>query len=142
VEVPYPPTQLSATVNEDSVLLSWSTPIFSPLRSFLGYFIYRNGILHQSISNPALTEWLDAGLANGSYSYYLIARYDAGLSMPSNTVDVIVNEIARSLSRGKMVGSGSGERSSHLSFARTRGNPQFRIYRNDVGTQTTLPPAI
>ncbi|MDD3097391.1 MAG: C10 family peptidase, partial [Candidatus Cloacimonetes bacterium] len=141
VEVPYPPTQLSASVDEDNVLLSWNQPATSALRSFLGYYIYRNDILHQSLSNPTLTQWQDTGVPNGNYSYYLIARYDAGLSVASNTVEVVVNVMPDLFPPQNLIVSLSGERNALLSWTAPEGSPQFyRVYRNDqeLSTTTTL----
>ena len=139
VEVPYPVTQLTASVESDNVLISWNPPATSNLRSFNGYLLYRNGNLHQILSDPSITEWLDAGLANGNYSYYILARYDAGLSLPSNTVTVEVNVMPDLFPPQNLSLILVGERSARLSWDAPAGLPQFyRIYRNnqEIATAT------
>lgn len=137
VEVPYPATELTAAVNEDTVLLSWNLPAVSLPRAFNGYYIYRNGNLHQSISNPATNQWSDTGVPNGSYSYYLIARYDAGLSVQSNTVAVIVNVMPDLYPPENLTVALQGERDALLNWTAPTGSPSFyRIYRNGLEITT------
>ncbi|MFA7057341.1 MAG: FlgD immunoglobulin-like domain containing protein, partial [Candidatus Cloacimonadales bacterium] len=89
VEITYPVTSLSATVDENNVALTWEIPAVSAqTRAFRGYFIYRNNAIATVIENPATTSWTDTSLANGDYEYYLKAVYDAGISVESNVVNV------------------------------------------------------
>ncbi len=89
VEITYPVTSLSASVDENNVTLTWDIPAISAqTRAFRGYFIYRNNAIEAVIDNPATTTWTDNSLANGDYDYYLKAVYDAGISVESNHVSV------------------------------------------------------
>jgi len=93
IEALYPPTNLTADVNIDDVTLNWETPAQSGGldRDFLGYLIYRNDNLITTISNPEILTYIDENLANATYSYYVKAMYNSGISEPSNTVEVFVN---------------------------------------------------
>ncbi|MDZ4182095.1 MAG: fibronectin type III domain-containing protein, partial [Candidatus Cloacimonadaceae bacterium] len=86
VEVLYPPSNLSYMTNDDDVILSWNAAPTSA-RGFLGYKVYRDGILLTLVNNVTYT---DAGLANGVYQYYVTAMYDSGESAATNTVTVIM----------------------------------------------------
>ncbi|MDZ4182096.1 MAG: hypothetical protein U1B83_04400, partial [Candidatus Cloacimonadaceae bacterium] len=138
VEVTYPVTMLSASVIEDSVTLAWTLPAISVPRAFLGYFIYRNGALYQVLDDPTLNSWIDNGLANGAYSYYMVAVYDAGLSIPSNVVNVTINVQPDLFAPTGLTAILSGERDVNLSWTSPAVNVQFyRVFRNAVEIATT-----
>ena len=62
------------------------------IRDLLGYNVYRDGV----VINAALvtdTEYLDIGLPDGFYQYWVTALYDEGESVPSNTVDVTISTV-------------------------------------------------
>ncbi|HPS40325.1 MAG TPA: fibronectin type III domain-containing protein, partial [Candidatus Cloacimonadota bacterium] len=84
IEIIYAPTGLSYIVDNSNVTLSW-TPAATSGRSFLGYYIYRNGIF---LTNVSTANYTDSGLANGSYVYYVTAAYSTGESLPTNSVTV------------------------------------------------------
>jgi len=138
IDIPYPVTTLAASVNEDDVTLTWTLPSTTPPRAFQGYFIYRNGALLQVLANPSLSSWTDSGLANGDYSYYLIAVYDAGLSLPSNTVYITVNlvpDLPPPLALGLDM---LAARDLRLSWQAPSPNVlSYHIYRNDTQIATT-----
>ncbi len=59
-------------------------------RDLLTYDIYRDGL--QINTEPVLLpRYLDQGLTNGLYDYYVIAVYEEGTSQPSDTYSVSVN---------------------------------------------------
>ncbi|MDZ4122209.1 MAG: fibronectin type III domain-containing protein, partial [Candidatus Cloacimonadaceae bacterium] len=102
-------------------------------RGFLGYFIYRNGILHHVLNNPSQTSWVDQNLANGNYSYYLTARYTSGLSVPSNTVNVTIYVAPEILPPYAVTAELVGERDVFIQWS----SPSeyilsFKLYRNNV----------
>ncbi len=86
VEITYPVTNLTAQVTDDYVDLAWDLPANSP-RSLLLYKVYRNLEVIAETQDLAYT---DTSLANGTYSYYVTALYDAGESEASNSVEVLV----------------------------------------------------
>ncbi len=55
-----------------------------------GYNVYRNDTLIGTVNDSTTTTYLDAGLEDGVYTYYVTAVYDTGESEPSNTVTVTV----------------------------------------------------
>ncbi|MDZ4122029.1 MAG: fibronectin type III domain-containing protein, partial [Candidatus Cloacimonadaceae bacterium] len=85
VEVPYPPTALVAEVDADNVTLSWTAPVESGglSRALQGYQIHRDGLMIDLADD---TQYLDAGLANGDYTYQIFAVYEQSISAPSNSV--------------------------------------------------------
>ena len=61
-------------------------------RELLGYNVYRDGVG----INAALvtdTEYLDIGLADGTYQYWITAVYFDGESIPSNTEEVTISTV-------------------------------------------------
>ncbi|MDD4309432.1 MAG: C10 family peptidase, partial [Candidatus Cloacimonetes bacterium] len=87
VEVLYPPSGLSYSIDDDDILLSWqAAPQTGASRSLQGYKIYRNGSLLTQVNSLSYT---DASLANGVYQYYVSAVYTSGES--SNSETVVVN---------------------------------------------------
>jgi len=85
-----PPVNLQGTVSQDSVFLTWQ----APGRPLLGYKVYRNGNVAVTLTDPAAASYVDTGLPNGLYVYYVTALYTMGESAPSNAVTVTVNVTA------------------------------------------------
>jgi len=79
VEVPYPPTNVLASVNQDDVTLTWTNPEL--VRALTHYMIYRNGQIIAAVYNPNTTFYLDANLTNGGYTYRIAAVY-SGVQSP------------------------------------------------------------
>jgi formaldehyde-activating enzyme involved in methanogenesis len=133
VEVTYAPTNLTASVIDDVVTLNWTAPVISGglTRSFNGYFIYRNGDLEHVINNPSVVSYDDANLANGTYEYYIVAVYDAGISAHSNTVQAIVNVLPDLFPPTDLVAVITNLRDVNLSWTAPAGAPiAYRIYRD------------
>ncbi|MEW5691845.1 MAG: fibronectin type III domain-containing protein [Candidatus Hydrogenedentota bacterium] len=79
---PEPPTNLSATPDSGSILLTWTTSVGPNLS---GYFIYKStdgSTYYKRYSDTipgSLTQWADTGLTNGNtYWYYLTAVNTSG----------------------------------------------------------------
>ncbi len=95
---PAAPTGLVATPNGANVQLSWNPNIEPDL---LGYLVFRNdrlanlsGVLVGSLKPYAVvnTSYADLSLADGPYTYYLIAIDHAGnISDPSSAVEVSID---------------------------------------------------
>jgi hypothetical protein len=139
VEILYPATNLSAEVEEDTVTLAWDIPATGPTRALTGYFVYRNGSLHQALANPSQSTFTDTGVPNGNYSYYVIAVYGSGVSAPSNTVSIVVNVVPELLPPTNLSATISGERDILLSWDAPQPNPTgYLIYRNgaQIGTSS------
>jgi len=87
-----PPRNLVAEVSPATVKLSWTEP--EPGGGTLaGYYVYRNGNKITTVTDPAIKEYTDTGLALGVYTYYLTAFYSApaGESSKSNEVSVTLS---------------------------------------------------
>ena len=83
----YPPTNLQYAIQQETnVYLTWDAADESIL-DLLGYNIYRNDV---QINGEVITdtEYLDNGLAEGTYSYYVTAVYNEGESEPTEVVQV------------------------------------------------------
>lgn len=79
-----PENLLAEIQDENDVLLSWELPGDA---TFENFNIYRNVDL---IASPTETSYIDEGLPNGDFEYYVTAVYTEGESEASNTVDVII----------------------------------------------------
>jgi hypothetical protein len=85
-----------ATANvEGRALRGTGTPVPAPVvrtetREQLGYKVYRDGALIQTITNPATVAYADAGLDEGTYSYTVTATYTSGESIPAGPVDATI----------------------------------------------------
>jgi len=90
VEQINPPQNLTATIqNYYNVHLAWQAPVSSlGTRALLGYKVYRDGSLINTISNPATLTYDDLGLEVGTYSYTVTAYYTTGESVPAGPVSV------------------------------------------------------
>ncbi len=78
-------------VDTNSVHLDWMLPF--PDGAAIGYKIYRNGGLLQSIDSVSVTEWIDANLQNGQYNYQIATQYPAFTSDVSNLLSVTINVV-------------------------------------------------
>ncbi len=79
-----PPTGLTGTGIEDAAYLSWIQPVAykgysgrsAPPSGLMGYYIYRNGVLRDSVLNPDSLSYYDFRLDPGTYTYGVSAKYD------------------------------------------------------------------
>ncbi len=110
-----PPQNLVANAVANDVSLSWDAPQTTAeatgftasiqkktprstgkdadnTRALTEYQVYRNSLLIGQ-TDAAVTTFLDGELPAGDYSYYVVAVYDEGLSMPSNidTITVVLS---------------------------------------------------
>ena len=82
-EPPAAPTNLSASVNTDSVNLTWDT-----VADATSYNVYRDSSL---IASPSTNAFTDTALADGTYLYEVSAVDDAGESTSKASVNATVN---------------------------------------------------
>ena len=80
---PAAPTNLSASVNTDSVNLTWDT-----VADATSYNVYRGSSL---IASPSTNAFTDTALADGTYLYEVSAVDDAGESTSKASVNATVN---------------------------------------------------
>lgn len=81
------PTGLTATVDDNDVLLEWTAP---EQKALLGYNIYRD---EELIAYTEEITYTDSDLENGYYTYYVTAVYDEGESGASNTAGANVGNV-------------------------------------------------
>ncbi|MDD3525082.1 MAG: choice-of-anchor J domain-containing protein, partial [Candidatus Cloacimonetes bacterium] len=62
-------------------------------RAQTGYKVYRNDAVLATLTEPGTTTYIDQDLALGEYEYYVTATYDNGESLPTNTVEVEIEEL-------------------------------------------------
>ncbi len=85
----YPPTELTAhSENGNNVQLQWIAP--SDSDEVLGYKVYRDEELISEIEDSETLEYLDEGLANGTYLYTVSATYEEGNSPVSNEAEATI----------------------------------------------------
>jgi hypothetical protein len=60
-------------------------------RNMLGYRVYRDDLPIADINDITISNYTDQGLENGTYAYFVTALYSTGESMPSQTVNAVVN---------------------------------------------------
>ncbi len=65
-------------------------------RDLTGYTIFRDGSELATVDAETLT-YFDEDLADGTYEYYVAAIWDEGLSDPSNTVEVTIQDMGYAL---------------------------------------------
>ncbi|MDP2173158.1 MAG: choice-of-anchor J domain-containing protein [Candidatus Cloacimonadaceae bacterium] len=91
------PLIASSTIDlEARAIRSVGTPVLAPAeteeptRQLTGYKVYRNGLLINTITNPATLIYDDLGLAVGTYNYTVTAVYTYGESVPAGPVSVTI----------------------------------------------------
>lgn len=111
-----PPTELTATPGNASVILNWVSPIIPHLartnhtnfRDLLGYYVYRDTLLIHTINNIDITTYTVTGLMPGTYSFSVTAHYTSGESAPAGPVSAIVTTAFIAPTNLVAVGSASG----------------------------------
>ncbi len=114
------PAGFVATVAHSDVALSWD-----PVAAARGYVVYRDGTEIGRPSTPGLT---DTGLADGSYSYAVVALFRASLTSPPAQASVTVDTVAPAAPTGltadsptngtpKLAWQGPGDAAAYLVVA-------------------------
>ncbi len=93
-EILAPPTELSASVSNPNVILNWVSPFNSRYgrdngvitRDLIGFKIYRDAVLINTINNPDVETYTDTNLIPGTYSYTVTSYYTSGESAPAGPV--------------------------------------------------------
>jgi hypothetical protein len=80
-----PVQNLSAEVNMNQVTLTWDAP-----RGFENYVVLRNGV---QIAETEETTYVDSEVANGTYTYSVVAVYEEGESLPASVVAIVGESI-------------------------------------------------
>jgi len=85
-----PPRNLTSTIRDKYVTLTWEEPEAESDGELVGYHVYRNGIRVTTNLLTNLIYWDDTIRDYKLYSYYITAAYanETGHSAPSNTIKV------------------------------------------------------
>ena len=118
--LPAAPTNLTASVNGDSVSLNWS-----PVSNASGYEVYRDDSLLAAVTTNSFSE---SGLANGTYLYVVAAINDVGESQDRASVSVNVADYALP-APGNLTASVSGDGVS-LNWDALEGASGYSVYRD------------
>lgn len=85
------PRNFNAVISApETVTCTWERPLHFEGRGFVGYRVYRNGLLVNTITNPNNTSFVDTYLMDGSYTYHAVSLFNDPMvvSEPSNAVTV------------------------------------------------------
>ena len=124
---PEAPTNFTASVNQDSVNLTWD----EVSDATEGYKLYRNGSL---IASPTTNSYTDTGLADATYSYEVSSVDDAGegaKASTSATVNNVPPEAPTNLIASINVNS------VHLNWDAVADATSYKVYRD--GSHVTSP---
>ena len=126
---PAAPTNLTATVNADSVNLTWNT-----VDDATSYNVYRDGSL---IASPTTNAFTDTTLADGTYLYEVSAVDDAGESTSKASVSATVNNAAPAAPTN-LSASASGS-NVNLTWNTVADATSYNVYRNSslIASPTT-----
>ena len=86
VEVLYPVVNFTGSLTDTEISLAWENDSLAG-NSVISYSLYRNNELY---ANQTELNFLDSALANGHYQYYLVANYNTGSSIASESLDFMV----------------------------------------------------
>ena len=118
VSAPAAPTNLTASVNGDSVSLSWVA-----VDGANSYKVYRDGSLLNSVSSNSFSE---SGLAYGTYLYEIASVNDSGESASKANISVDAHEVAPS-APSDLSASVNGD-SVSLSWSTVNGASSYKVY--------------
>lgn len=88
----YGPTDLTATVEKKTVHLNWQMQAAE--RGFRGFRIYRDGAPYADILDTAQCYFQDTVAAADTLIYHVVALYGNIESAPSNSVEVIIDDVS------------------------------------------------
>ncbi len=88
----YSPINLAAELSNQQINLSWQMPLMD--RGLSGFRIYRNDAAYAEISDPSAAQFRDYSAVNDTLTYYVVAFYGNVESAASNTVTVIIDNVA------------------------------------------------
>ena len=97
---PKPAENLSATVQQNTVILTWDAPIWEHTNNIVHYVVIINGVLGgEEVNLPISTQTSRQinNLQNGEYTFYVLTAYTIDgfnrLSEPSNTVNAVIETV-------------------------------------------------
>ncbi len=89
-ELPPPQNLTGELLPPDTVVLNWERPQHFGGRAFIGYRVYRNNLVIQSIANPNTTTFTDTYVPTGWNEYWVCSLFSnpMSVSIPSNVVTI------------------------------------------------------
>ena len=127
---PAAPTSLTASVNQDSVNLTWDTVDDATE----GYKVYRNDVL---IASPTTNSHTDIGLADGTYLYEVSAVDTVGESTSKASASATVNNVPPEAPTNLI--ASINVNSVHLNWDAVADATSYNVYRNSslIASPTT-----
>ena len=126
---PAAPSNLSASVNQDSIDLSWDT-----VTDATSYNVYRDSSL---IASPTTTTFTDTALADGTYLYEVSAVDDAGESTSKASVSATVNNVPPAAPTN--LSASVNQDTVNLSWDEVSDATSYKVYRDSslIASPTT-----
>lgn len=95
-ELPAPQNFTAVETEDNVVTCSWQRPHYFEGRGFVGYRVYRNGLLVNTITNPNNMSFVDTWVPDGTYEYWVVSLFNDPMmiSNPSNVVTLVVGPSA------------------------------------------------
>ena len=126
---PAAPSNLSASVNQDSIDLSWDT-----VTDATSYNVYRDSSL---IASPTTTTFTDTALADGTYLYEVSAVDDAGESVSKASVSATVNNVPPAAPTN--LSASVNQDTVNLSWDEVSDATSYKVYRDSslIASPTT-----
>lgn len=93
VNLPAPQNFAAELLHPDTVRLTWERPPYFDGRGFVGYRLFRNGLLISTMTNANILSFSDTSLQDGEYEYWICSLFNNPmmLSMPSPSVFITVD---------------------------------------------------
>jgi len=94
INLPAPQNFAATLLPPDTAQLTWERPPYFEGRGFVGYRIFRNGLLISTITNPNNLSFNDTYLPDGTHEYWICSLFNNPmmLSDPSPSAFVTVGE--------------------------------------------------
>ena len=126
---PAAPSNLSASVNQDSIDLSWDT-----VTDATSYNVYRDSSL---IASPTTNAFTDTALADGTYLYEVSAVDDAGESVSKASVSATVNNVPPAAPTN--LSASVNQDTVNLSWDEVSDATSYKVYRDSslIASPTT-----
>ena len=93
INLPAPQNFAGALLPPDTVRLTWERPQYFEGRGFVGYRVFRNGLLIATLTNTGALSFNDTYLPDGTYEYWVCSLFNNPmmLSAPSASVSITVD---------------------------------------------------
>lgn len=90
VNLPAPQNFAGVLLPPNTVRLTWERPLYFD-RGFVGYRLFRNGLLISTITNTNVLSFNDTYLADGTYEYWVCSLFNNPMMLSVPSPSVIIN---------------------------------------------------